>query len=298
MLPMSPNTWDIPKGFSKCFIWRGLVPDWLGCVYPRLTAGKPTVLLMMHHTNRGNQDVPQSRVLVNNPNVYLILDLLHHQGKLNKCYRNKMSTIEILKFIGDSYQVYARKVGVVYLHSVTSFFFHLKCCVTPFHYSSSFLNPFFPCLFLSFPTVSTNITKNIRYSSACSIRVCGVWYQMSNLLFLSFLVGLLSGRGRWSLSGWQSFLWWCSWSLQQYHHWQIKKTGHLAAVTKVSNSMKQYYWSKYYLNKQNKSVYRVCNCFNPGLRTRYHCYYCVFQKGWDVSKNCLVNVLLSLVVHW
>lgn len=68
----------------------------------------------MHHTYSGNQDVPQSRVLVNNPNVYLILDLLHHQGKLNKCYRNKMSVMEVLKFISESYQVYTRKVGVVY----------------------------------------------------------------------------------------------------------------------------------------------------------------------------------------
>lgn len=80
----------------------------------------------MHHTHRGNQDVPQSRVLVNNPNVHLILDLLHHHGKLNKCYRNRISTLEVQKFISDSYLVYARKVGVVYLHSVTSFFFKSK----------------------------------------------------------------------------------------------------------------------------------------------------------------------------
>ncbi|KAM8725609.1 uncharacterized protein AB9X84_002366 isoform 2-T2 [Acanthopagrus schlegelii] len=75
-----------------------------------IPVGKPTILVVMHHTVDPNQVVAESRRLVNDPNVHLIVDVLLHKGKIMKCEQNQTVWLEVGAFLAESYRGYAKKV--------------------------------------------------------------------------------------------------------------------------------------------------------------------------------------------
>lgn len=72
-----------------------------------MPAGKPVILVVMHHTFNNKQVVAESRRQVNNPNVRLTVDLLFYEGNLlDNCDRNDIAWSEIKKFLqGPNFQV-------------------------------------------------------------------------------------------------------------------------------------------------------------------------------------------------
>lgn len=90
--------------------------DSFGCVISVLTDGKPTILVVLHHTFNPGLVVADSRRQVNDPNVHLTVDCLFYEGKLLKCDRNKIAWIEVMKVIGMSYQDDAKRVIILILY--------------------------------------------------------------------------------------------------------------------------------------------------------------------------------------
>ncbi|CAK6982208.1 uncharacterized protein LOC122863019 isoform X3, partial [Scomber scombrus] len=72
-----------------------------------LPAGKPAILVVMHHTfNDFKVVVADSRRQVNNPNVYVTVDVLFYEKKLLDCDRNRIAWGEIQSFlVGSRVQV-------------------------------------------------------------------------------------------------------------------------------------------------------------------------------------------------
>ena len=81
-----------------------------GCVISVLTVGKPTILMVMHHTVDRNQVVAESRRLVNNPNVHLTVDVLLHKGKITKCDQNRKAWFDFVMFLAASFRSNNKKV--------------------------------------------------------------------------------------------------------------------------------------------------------------------------------------------
>ena len=65
-----------------------------------LTAGKPAILVVMHHTFNPNHVVAESRRQVTNPNVRLTVDCLFHDGKFLSCTRNHDAWHAIQRTLG------------------------------------------------------------------------------------------------------------------------------------------------------------------------------------------------------
>lgn len=61
---------------------------------------KPTVLVVMHHTFNPDHVVADSRRLVENPNVCLVVDCLFYEDKFLRCNRNDIAWYEIQKLFG------------------------------------------------------------------------------------------------------------------------------------------------------------------------------------------------------
>ncbi|XP_051265605.1 uncharacterized protein LOC127368639 isoform X15 [Dicentrarchus labrax] len=70
----------------------------------KLPGGKPAILVVMHHTFNPDQVLPESRRLVDNPNVELTVDCLFYEGKLLESNRNYTAWIDVQKFLGVSKQ--------------------------------------------------------------------------------------------------------------------------------------------------------------------------------------------------
>ncbi|XP_051265631.1 uncharacterized protein LOC127368639 isoform X38 [Dicentrarchus labrax] len=68
----------------------------------KLPGGKPAILVVMHHTFNPDQVLPESRRLVDNPNVELTVDCLFYEGKLLESNRNYTAWIDVQKFLGVS----------------------------------------------------------------------------------------------------------------------------------------------------------------------------------------------------
>ena len=74
------------------------------------TVGKPTILVVLHHTVDRNQVVAESRRLVNNPNVHLTVDVLLRKGKMMNCKQNRTMWREVQAFLAESYRSHGKKV--------------------------------------------------------------------------------------------------------------------------------------------------------------------------------------------
>lgn len=67
---------------------------------PLLTAGKPVILVVLHHTFNPDLTVPDSSRHVTRPDVELTVDCLFHDSKgLLECPRNQDAVKEILKHL-------------------------------------------------------------------------------------------------------------------------------------------------------------------------------------------------------
>ncbi|KAL6095538.1 uncharacterized protein ACO6RY_09445 [Pungitius sinensis] len=67
-----------------------------------LTDGKPTLLVVMHHTFDPNHVVAESRRQVSDPRVRLTVDCLFHQGKLlHPCSLNNAMRTQVGDFVGS-----------------------------------------------------------------------------------------------------------------------------------------------------------------------------------------------------
>ncbi|XP_035535166.1 uncharacterized protein LOC118341091 [Morone saxatilis] len=66
----------------------------------KLPDGKPTILVVMHHTFNPDQVVPESRRLVDNPNVYRTVDCLFQEDKLLTFI--DVAQFDMQKFLGGS----------------------------------------------------------------------------------------------------------------------------------------------------------------------------------------------------
>ncbi|XP_030262172.1 uncharacterized protein LOC115574651 isoform X3 [Sparus aurata] len=75
-----------------------------------IPVGKPTILVVMHHTVDRNQVVAESRRLVNNLNLHLTVDLLLRKGKMMNCKQNRTVWLEVQAFLAESYRSYRKKV--------------------------------------------------------------------------------------------------------------------------------------------------------------------------------------------
>ena len=63
-----------------------------------LTAGKPVILVVLHHTFNPDYTVPDSSRLVTREDVILTVDCLFHESQgLLECPRNEAAVKEILK---------------------------------------------------------------------------------------------------------------------------------------------------------------------------------------------------------
>ncbi|CAJ1077904.1 uncharacterized protein LOC122863022 [Xyrichtys novacula] len=62
--------------------------------------GKKVILVVMHHTFDCDYITAESRRLVEDPNVVLVVDCLFHEGRLLQCDRNNIALDDIKKFLG------------------------------------------------------------------------------------------------------------------------------------------------------------------------------------------------------
>ncbi|CAK6982217.1 uncharacterized protein LOC121882503 isoform X2 [Scomber scombrus] len=67
-----------------------------------LPAGKPAILVVMHHTFNKNAIVAESRRQVTNQNIYLTVDVFFYEKNLLNCNRNDIAWCEIQKFLVGS----------------------------------------------------------------------------------------------------------------------------------------------------------------------------------------------------
>ncbi|XP_033994315.1 uncharacterized protein LOC117489241 isoform X9 [Trematomus bernacchii] len=68
----------------------------------KISGGKPIVLVVMHHTYDKDHFVPESRRLVENPDVIVTVDVLFHQSKMLICNRNDMAWFQVKDVLGVS----------------------------------------------------------------------------------------------------------------------------------------------------------------------------------------------------
>ncbi|CAJ1077903.1 unknown protein%2C partial [Xyrichtys novacula] len=61
--------------------------------------GKEVILVVMHHTYDPDYITAESRRLVENPNVLLVVDCYFHEGQLLQCDRNDNALSDIKKFL-------------------------------------------------------------------------------------------------------------------------------------------------------------------------------------------------------
>ncbi|KAF3703133.1 hypothetical protein EXN66_Car018821 [Channa argus] len=61
----------------------------------KLNSDKPVLLVVMHHTPDPNYVLAESRRVVENPNVFLTVDCLFHEGRLLDCKHNNEAWSQI-----------------------------------------------------------------------------------------------------------------------------------------------------------------------------------------------------------
>ncbi|XP_030262174.1 uncharacterized protein LOC115574651 isoform X4 [Sparus aurata] len=86
-----------------------------------IPVGKPTILVVMHHTVDRNQVVAESRRLVNNLNLHLTVDLLLRKGKMMNCKQNRTVWLEVQAFLAESYRSYRKKMMIIIVSSSTDY---------------------------------------------------------------------------------------------------------------------------------------------------------------------------------
>ncbi|XP_033994307.1 uncharacterized protein LOC117489241 isoform X2 [Trematomus bernacchii] len=74
----------------------------IGEAMDKIPGGKPIVLVVMHHTYDKDHFVPESRRLVENPDVIVTVDVLFHQSKMLICNRNDMAWFQVKDVLGVS----------------------------------------------------------------------------------------------------------------------------------------------------------------------------------------------------
>uniref|UniRef100_A0A8C2ZPR6 Uncharacterized protein n=1 Tax=Cyclopterus lumpus TaxID=8103 RepID=A0A8C2ZPR6_CYCLU len=67
-----------------------------------IPGGKPTILVVMHHTFDPERVVAPSRRQVDDPNVRLTVDCLFHEDRLLTCDLNREAWAEVQKLLGSS----------------------------------------------------------------------------------------------------------------------------------------------------------------------------------------------------
>ncbi|KAL3052144.1 hypothetical protein OYC64_004825 [Pagothenia borchgrevinki] len=60
-----------------------------------LPDGKPTIMVVMHHTHDPDYDVNESKRSVDNPKVFLTVDFLYQESNLLRCNHNKTSLLDV-----------------------------------------------------------------------------------------------------------------------------------------------------------------------------------------------------------
>ena len=91
---ISRSTISIKKLLKKF----NLIPNALICPSLSWHAGKPTILVVMHHTFNPDYTVPDSSRLVTRGDVILTVDCLFHESQgLLECHHNEAAVKEILK---------------------------------------------------------------------------------------------------------------------------------------------------------------------------------------------------------
>ncbi|KAI9547330.1 hypothetical protein NQZ68_018554 [Dissostichus eleginoides] len=63
----------------------------IGEAMDKITGGTPIVLVVMHHTYHRDHFVPESRRLVENPDVIVTVDVLFYESKMLICNHNDMA---------------------------------------------------------------------------------------------------------------------------------------------------------------------------------------------------------------
>ncbi|XP_033994325.1 uncharacterized protein LOC117489245 isoform X1 [Trematomus bernacchii] len=74
----------------------------IGEAMDKIPGGKPIVLVVMHHTYDKDHFVPESRRLVENPDVIVTVDVLFHESKMLICNRNDMAWFQVKDVLGVS----------------------------------------------------------------------------------------------------------------------------------------------------------------------------------------------------
>ncbi|XP_033994329.1 uncharacterized protein LOC117489247 isoform X2 [Trematomus bernacchii] len=74
----------------------------IGEAMDKIPGGKPIFLVVMHHTYDKDHFVPESRRLVENPNVIVTVDVLFHQSKMLICNRNDTAWFQVKDVLGVS----------------------------------------------------------------------------------------------------------------------------------------------------------------------------------------------------
>lgn len=83
----------------SCLLSEVLFSDSSGCLFS-FTGGKPTILIVMHHTFNRDLVVGQSEKQVNDPNVCLTVDTLFYRGEFLQCHCNSTAWDQILTCLG------------------------------------------------------------------------------------------------------------------------------------------------------------------------------------------------------
>ncbi|XP_063757813.1 uncharacterized protein LOC134876684 isoform X2 [Eleginops maclovinus] len=74
----------------------------IGEALDKIPGGKPTILVVMHHTYDKDYFVPESRRIVDHPDVISTVDTLFHENQFLHCTRNDISWMEVKGLIAVS----------------------------------------------------------------------------------------------------------------------------------------------------------------------------------------------------
>ncbi|CAB1340332.1 unnamed protein product, partial [Coregonus sp. 'balchen'] len=86
---------DVILAFCSIVSWSGTDIE---AALKQIPAGKPVILVVLHHTFNSDYTVPDSSRLVTRGDVILTVDCLFHESKgLLECPRNEAAVKDILK---------------------------------------------------------------------------------------------------------------------------------------------------------------------------------------------------------
>lgn len=99
-----------------------------GCVISVLTAGKQTILVVMHHTFKSDHVVAETRRQITNRDVQLTVDCLFYEQHFLKCKHNDKAWCKIQECLGIS-----GSQVIIYWSDIIRFT-HNQCAVPRYSY--------------------------------------------------------------------------------------------------------------------------------------------------------------------